>query len=164
MQVIFLGSGAAFSPTAYNASILVDQTLLLDAGAPLCVHLPKVGVPLDRPTAVFISHFHADHCFNLALLIAARHELFPASPPLKILGPLGTLHAYKPEDRKVLDEATGNPFAAMITEMSLFSPAPSIYGGTDEVQRNIIGERVLGLPKEPSNDRVTPFRELPKNS
>jgi ribonuclease BN (tRNA processing enzyme) len=106
MQVTFLGSGAAFSPTAYNASILVDQALLLDAGAPLCVHLPKVGVPLDQPAAVFISHFHADHSFNLALLIAARHELFPASPPLAILGPRGT------EDwlRQLLDLAWGEEF------------------------------------------------------
>ncbi len=106
MQVTFLGSGAAFSPTAYNASILVDHTLLLDAGAPLCVHLPKVGVPLDQPVAVFITHFHADHCFNLALLIAARHELFPASPPLVVVGPPGT------EDwlRRLLDLAWGEKF------------------------------------------------------
>jgi len=106
MQVTFLGSGAAFSPSAYNASILVDQTLLLDAGAPLCVHLPRVGVPLDQPAAVLITHFHADHCFNLALLIAARHELFPASPPLAILGPRGTEHWL----RQLLDLAWGEKF------------------------------------------------------
>jgi hypothetical protein len=47
--------------------------------------------------------------------------------------------------------------------MSLFAQAPPIYGGTDEVQKNIIGERVLGLPKEPSNDRTVAYRELPKN-
>ena len=48
----------------------------------------------------------------------------------------------------------------LVQEMTLFSPGPSIYGGTDQVQRNIIGERVLGLPKEPGPDKSTPFRDL----
>jgi alkylation response protein AidB-like acyl-CoA dehydrogenase len=47
-----------------------------------------------------------------------------------------------------------------VQEMTLFSPGPSIYGGSDQIQRNIIGERVLGLPKEPGPDKSTPFREL----
>ena len=82
---------------------------------------------------------------------------------LRILGPLGTLHGYTGEQKAVNDEATGNPFAGMVTELSLFAQAPPIYGGTDQVQRNIIGERVLGLPKEPNNDKVMPFKDLPKN-
>jgi alkylation response protein AidB-like acyl-CoA dehydrogenase len=82
---------------------------------------------------------------------------------LAILGGYGTLHAYENGARRQLDDATGMPELSFVTEMALFAQGPPIYGGTDQVQRNIIGERVLGLPKEPNNDRVTPWSQLPRN-
>ncbi|MEL7158728.1 MAG: acyl-CoA dehydrogenase family protein [Actinomycetota bacterium] len=87
---------------------------------------------------------------NLAKLLNTKTLLLARDLSGQILGPDAAIVGR--------DAAT----EGLLQELILFSPAPPIYGGTDEVQRNVIGERGLGLPKEPGPAKDTPFTELPK--
>jgi alkylation response protein AidB-like acyl-CoA dehydrogenase len=72
------------------------------------------------------------------------------------------LDAMGPHGMLWQDEA---PTGGLFHAYSLFTPAMSIAGGSDEIQHNIIGERVLGLPREPGEDdqRTRPWSELPRS-
>ena len=56
------------------------------------------------------------------------------------------------------------PYQALFQDALLSSPSLRIAGGTDEILRNIIAERVLGLPSDIRVDKTQPFNQLPTGS
>jgi alkylation response protein AidB-like acyl-CoA dehydrogenase len=82
---------------------------------------------------------------KLATSVIARHFRNVA---LEIAGPSST--AWDPERRD----------GGALQQQMISSLSAGIAGGTDEIQRNIIGDRVLGLPRDISVDTKLPFKEL----
>lgn len=101
---------------------------------------------------------------NFSKLLTAQILRHNRDLGLQLLGPRGMLHGYDGEQRATLDDAPGGSVAHAITAQALSAQALPIFGGTDQIQRNIVGERVLGLPKEPGDLARLPWNELPKNS
>jgi alkylation response protein AidB-like acyl-CoA dehydrogenase len=71
---------------------------------------------------------------------------------LEILGPYGQLSEGVQELMLDIDTAVGDQ--GTWAYAFLWSRAGSIYSGSNEIQKNVIGERVLGLPKEARADRM----------
>ena len=67
---------------------------------------------------------------------------------LEIMGPNGMLMG------------DDSHFGGRVTLMAITTPCHGIMGGAEQIQKNIVGERMLGLPREPAVDRDVPFRDL----
>ena len=94
---------------------------------------------------------------NAMRIMSSTHEAPPAAMVTKlfwatlhrdlgelamdVLGPEATLRTATSPD--------GSPDFSRLQRLFLFSRSDTIYAGTNQIQRNIIGERALGLPKEP---------------
>jgi len=57
-----------------------------------------------------------------------------------------------------------HPHDATIAEVLVSTPAQSIAGGTDEIQKSIIGEKILGLARESDPSLELPYREVARRS
>ena len=93
---------------------------------------------------------------QLANLNKAAYELC-----IDLLGADGLVdfdYTFKRPDEAGLDAPLGSA-----RKMFLRARANSIEGGTSEIMRNILGERILGLPGEPRVDRDIPWSQVPRN-
>jgi alkylation response protein AidB-like acyl-CoA dehydrogenase len=90
--------------------------------------------------------------------LASEHNQRVYDLCIDLLGPEGGL--YSSYEMRRPDEINEN---RDIHQTFLRSRANTIEGGTSEVMRNILGERVLGLPGEPRTDRELPWSEVPRS-
>ncbi|MDK2759452.1 MAG: acyl-CoA dehydrogenase family protein [Blastomonas fulva] len=125
----------------------------------------KINDPVARQE---IAQAIAYRKLNALNMLRAKQEMAQGSAsPIMSLGKLAMSRILH-EDARVMTKLLGaasmldgptHLLAADINYRTANAYMTSIGGGTDQIQRNIIGERVLGLPRETEADRNEPFRE-----
>jgi|JI10StandDraft_1071094.scaffolds.fasta_scaffold13838_3 alkylation response protein AidB-like acyl-CoA dehydrogenase len=151
-----MGDGARGPRNASAKVSLID--LARDAG--------KLNDPVLRQDLARVIAYRRLNDLNNARAKADLKE--GTSSPIMSLGKLAMSRILHEEARlrtqmlgaASLLEGKDFPVSDDANFLSLNAYFTSIGGGTDQIQRNIIGERVLGLPKEPEVDRDVPFREV----
>jgi alkylation response protein AidB-like acyl-CoA dehydrogenase len=137
-------------------------------------HAQRAGRSADLVTRQRLADLHAlqtTATWTSARSQAARAAGRPAGPEGSIGKLVGSeisrraaaIHAHVAGAHGML-AGTGAGFDGVIAEVLVSQPGQSIAGGTDDIQRNIIGERFLGLPREPAVDIDVPFRSVRTNT
>jgi alkylation response protein AidB-like acyl-CoA dehydrogenase len=141
-----------------NADPVVRQGL-----AKLHIYRELSRLTTERHKATRASGGDIPGVANFGKLHMARSIRLTRDLGMQILGPRGLLHSHEQEGREMLAKEPGGEAANAVTAQALGAQALPIYGGTDQIQMNIIGERVLGLPKDPGDLSNVPFKDLPRN-
>jgi alkylation response protein AidB-like acyl-CoA dehydrogenase len=153
---VAIGTGSTSGVTHPNADRLINEA----------TKLGKLSDPVLRQELMRI---YSEETTKSLVAMRTRAELKAGRAP----GPggsLGKLHGAKIArmTRSAIQRVLGHDTDAWLPgdrgeqwgRQLLNSFQASIAGGTDEIQKNIIGDRVLGLPREPTVDRDVPFRDL----
>jgi alkylation response protein AidB-like acyl-CoA dehydrogenase len=153
---VAIGTGSTSGITHPNADRLIEDA----------TKLGRIGDPNLRQALMKV---YSEETTKSLVAMRTRAELKAGKAP----GPggsLGKLHGAR--IARSIREVSGDVYGAdlvahepgarieLITRMMLTSFSANIAGGTDEIQKNIIGDRVLGLPREPAVDTKVPFKEL----
>jgi alkylation response protein AidB-like acyl-CoA dehydrogenase len=153
---VAIGTGSSSGVSHPNADRLIE-------------HATRRGIIGDPVLRQHLMRMYIEETTKSLVSMRTRAELKAGRAP----GPggsLGKLHGAKIAGmmRSLVSDVMGTDVAAweqgdkieQWTRTIVGSFAASIAGGTDEIQRNIIGDRVLGLPREPAVDRNVAFKDL----
>jgi len=153
---VAIGTGSSSGIAHPNADRLIE-------------HAERRGVLADPVLRQGLMRLYSEETTKSLVSMRTRAEMKAGKAP----GPggsLGKLHGAKIAKmmRSLTSDVMGPDVIAhdaddkveSWTRSMLTSFSANIAGGTDEIQRNIIGDRVLGLPREPAVDRDVPFKEL----
>lgn len=153
---VAIGTGATSGVSHPNADMLIAEAT-------------RRGTITDPVLRQRLMALYSEELTKSLVSMRTRAELKAGKAP----GPggsLGKLHGAKIARicRPLISHVLGHDSDAWMpgdraenwARIMLNSFQSSIAGGTDEIQKNIIGDRVLGLPREPAVDRDVPFRDL----
>ena len=171
-----MGESRSGAPRRTPPAEPLDATSEATAPAPdlVLVDLARAtGRAADPLVRQALARLHCLRTVNQWNGLRARAQLAQGtSSPLASLGKLamsGILHYAAHAQATILGAeamlgAPDSSRAADATYAALNAYFTSIGGGTDQIQRNIIGERLLGLPREPEVDKDVPFREARRSA